>query len=516
MKVKKLLSVLGLGLFAAVSVGAGVALNKGAKAEAVKADDPKTWMMRFQFNAGSASQHYPGTFENRFNGASFHCWGDDFDIWAPAEKMFEYSDQDYYGVNVSFTDSQVVKGAQWKVSRDDAGDAYSVDIGKFGAYDNYTLTKDSPYLIIGWTFGEDWQGDKFKFYSEYGSQTTNDILLEWEGGGAGSFDQDPENNVFIFSNYSPNKSPSYISARSDGYTVTLRENLRAMVTPESWRYLTKGGSDYVIYLATEGYYDFVLGNGSFAVKKHEDPHNSYIYYVSDKTGDDPTTNNIYAWDELGNQQFGPWEGASIATIAEDVTGVVKFEGSFKRIYKIPVQTGYPTGVNSLIFNGGGSQSSAFPMIDGAAYWWEGGANVNAGASLDLIFRIEELRNAVTAEGDIKDYSICGISSTDAAEVVGKYNDLNEDSRNMVNSSTTKTYAGKGTDVETDISFRNIVIELGKIANVEVTGASRTISGNNGVAQNVDSTTLIAIISVICLVSISSIVVLIVVKKRKHQ
>ena len=485
------------------------------------APEVKSWMMRFQFNAGGASQACSGTFDNTFTGAILHLWGDglNYSDAYVAEKMFTFATQDYYGVNVSFTDSQVVRGAQWEVTRDGAANAESVDIQKFGTNDNTTLDKDTPYAAIGWQFGDSWQEVepgvyKFEFYNEAGSQKTTDILLSWQGGGSGSFTKDPVKNVFKFTNYCPNEAPSYIEIYTQGYDVTLREKLRSMVTVGSWRYLTKGGSDTTLYLATKEYYDFEIGNASFAVKKHVDPHASYIYYVSDSN--EATIDKIYAWDEVGNEQFGAWSGSAIATVGTDVTGVVKFEGTAKKIYRIPVTLGYPTGENHFMWNNGSDvKSDEFLLVDGAAYWWAGGANLDAGASLDLIFSIETLRNAVTAAGDIKNYSICGFSKSDAATVVNTYNNLSDASRTMVNTSLTYTYKGDGTDDQTDISFRDIVVELGKIAEIEVVGSPRTIVGTNGGAT-IDSTTLIAVISIIALVSISSIVVLVVIKKRKHN
>ena len=480
--------------------------------------EEKSWMVRFQFNAGSASQEFPGEFENRFTGAILHLWGDglNYSDAYVAEKMFTFAYQDYYAVNVSFTDSQVVRGAQWEVTRDGAANAQSVDIQKFGTDVNTTLDKDTPYAAIGWQYYDgDWAGEKFKLNSEYGTQVTTDILLDRQGGGSGSFTKDPVKNVFKFTNYCPNEAPSYIGIHSQGNTLTIRENLRALVTVDSWRYLTKGGSDTTLYLATKEYYDFEIGNASFAVKKHVDPHASYIYYVSNSA--ETTVDYIYSWDETDTHQFGDWPGTAIgATAAWDVTGVVKFEGTAKKIYRIPVTLGYPTNECYFMWNNGAEvKSDEFLMVDGAAYWWAGGANLDAGASLDLIFRIEALRNAVPA-GDYKQFSICGISKADAATVVNTYNNLSDASRTMVNTSLTYTYKGDGTDDQTDISFRDIVVELGKIAEIEVVGSPRTIIGNNNGGAAIDSTTLIAVISIIALVSISSIAVLVVIKKRKHN
>ncbi len=489
----------------------------------------KTWMMRFQFNSGSASQEFPGEFGNKFTGAILHLWGDglNYSDAYVAEKMFTHASQDYYGVNVSFTDSQVVRGAQWEVTRDGAENSQSVDIQKFGTYDNTTLDKDTPYAVIGWQYGDDWQEVepgiwKFEFFSEYGSQVANDFWLEWDGFGSNEFTKDPATATFVYSSYTPNEAPSWITVYPTGKSVTFWEQLRQMVTPESWRCLTSGGTDTTLYLKEEGTYDIFIGNASVTIKKHTNSHSSYIYYVSAVTNpEQDTPDYIYAWDEVGNKQYGGWPGKGIMVnpdhVGENVTGVVNFEGSFKKIYRISTTTGYPTGVNKLIFNNNDTlQSEAFDMIDGAAYWWNGtGANVNAGSALDLIFDIEAKRNAVSAHGDIKNFSICGISEVDANTIVNTYNGLNADARHMVDTSTTYTYKPSGEEGETNVTFRDIVVVLGRLYDLEVIGSPRTIIGANGGAA-IDSTTLIAVISIIALVSISSIVVLVVIKKRKHN
>ena len=52
MKIKKILSVVGLSLFAVASVGAGVALAKAPKAQAANASEDDTWMTHFSFDIG--------------------------------------------------------------------------------------------------------------------------------------------------------------------------------------------------------------------------------------------------------------------------------------------------------------------------------------------------------------------------------------------------------------------------------------------------------------------------------
>ena len=186
-----------------------------------------------------------------------------------------------------------------------------------------------------------------------------------------------------------------------------------------------------------------------------------IYYVSSATDSD-SPDCIYSWSSHGSNQFGNFPGTWVATAGENVTGVVQFQGSYKRIYKISIWN------DSFKFSwgggtdAGGGETGDKTVTDGAAYWWDGGANTDAGAALALIFDVEAARNSVSAHGSIKDYSICGISQSTASSLVGRYNGLTSAQQAYINSSTTKTYIGTSS-TEGQVSFVDIFEQLSKIA-----------------------------------------------------
>lgn len=237
-----------------------------------------------------------------------------------------------------------------------------------------------------------------------------------------------------------------------------------------------------------------------------------IYYVS--ASEDPTTDKIYAWTGDGGavKEFGNFPGKSIASVGTDVTGVVNFQGSFKKIYKISTHS-----VNFLFANSGGStQSSDREVVDGAAYWWTGGANTDAGAALDLIVAEEDARNAVSAHGTIKNYSICGIDPDTASSLVSRYNSLTSDVASYVNSSTTKTYKGI-TSEEEQVNFTAIFAQLAKIASGNSKGMIRSFAPFNliGDDENNLSTIIIIAASSVALLSVTALSIL-VIKKRKNK
>ena len=115
MKIKNIFSVVGLGLFAAVSAGTGFALAKNSKAEPVNAD-ANTWMVRFQLNLGGISpchtpEHWGG--ENYVEKVRFHYWGTNVNEEVDVPHMYS-STHDFYGINVALNDSQVITAVQWE------------------------------------------------------------------------------------------------------------------------------------------------------------------------------------------------------------------------------------------------------------------------------------------------------------------------------------------------------------------------------------------------------------------
>ena len=206
----------------------------------------------------------------------------------------------------------------------------------------------------------------------------------------------------------------------------------------------------------------------------------YIYYIG---GSSPVFTNIYVFKD--SSAYGTsWAGdpLSSASYVSEVHGVLHFEGTDQPIYKInvPTKTGF-----KIILNNGSAQTYDITPTAGAGYyfWLNDGeskysysTNMNAGAALDLLLRAESIRNSVTASGKIKDYSICGISPTDAASLYNEYYDLVADAKHMVDTTTAYTYVST-TSSKDDISYADIMAQLHEIAvqgKVAVKGANTSI------------------------------------------
>ena len=237
---------------------------------------------------------------------------------------------------------------------------------------------------------------------------------------------------------------------------------------------------------------------------------TYIYYVTASAS--TTGDYIYSWG--ADTDYGSFPGSPIASVGVDVTGVVRFEGNNNKIYKIPI----PSDTNFKFDNGTSSyQSGNFTVTNGGAYWWgSSSVNTDAGMALDLIFAEEEARNAVSAHGTIKNYSICGIASSRAASLVKTYNeDLTTEARRLVNTSTTKTYDGTSSD-ETQVGFDAIFNQLSKIASSGSNSAIRNFTlGSLHDGEGILSTIIIIVASSAALLSVTALSIL-VLKKRKSK
>ena len=243
---------------------------------------------------------------------------------------------------------------------------------------------------------------------------------------------------------------------------------------------------------------------------------SYFYWT-DK--DSTALTNVYFWGEYAPEA---WPGAAVSNYL--VSEVLSYHDE-GRLYKIPCPS---TGDFKVILNdNNGSETPSFSVTPKClvyTFQYEGwGYSIVDGAAADLVARIEIARNAVSASGSILDFSVCGIDPSDAQAFYNEYYAMDADTKSAVDSSCTYTYEGSydGEHVpsQTTIYFYHIMLSLKKIAEdagLEVSGSSGRIVLNPNNSVTLDSTGLIAIVSIIALVSISSVVVLLIIKKRKHN
>ena len=168
----------------------------------------------------------------------------------------------------------------------------------------------------------------------------------------------------------------------------------------------------------------------------------------------------------------------------------------------------------FMFNNGTSDyKSDERAIEGeCAYWWEGPANVEAGDAIEFLVYAEARRNAAT------DYSVCNVSKENAKAIVGMYNAFdNEVRETYIDCTTVWTYkVNPKARVEDDenelVSYKKVVEELGKIAEMDVEGSNIIIRKSNA---NFDTQTIIIIASIV-VASMVGLTVLHIVRRRAHN
>ena len=510
MKVKHLFSVIGLGLFALAAAGAGVIGGSVKKANSVEADAPNTWMFRAQLDLGEASPNYEHCVieeEHAVDGVQFHIWGANLDKTFDAAYM-EFDTFDYYGVNVALRDDQTITGAQWILHQKDVGYKYSTDLNQFGDDATDHLDKDTTIVAIQWQYNHNWVDGKWTPYKDWGEPCFT-LQMHIDGQEAVDMVKEPANGVFAARNMVHSVNGKWIEMISDG-SVHLKYAFKEMLDEDSAA-LVHGGNDQWTYLNDTGTYDVIFDNDHTYIKKHQATDTVYIYYVLENGT--PTNDYIYSWG--GSEQFGSWPGTKVTSVegVKEVTnnGVIRFQGgeSTKLIYKIPVKTGYPVGDSKFKFNNNDTmETDARPISGHNAYWWSGDANGLAGYSLEFILQVEAIRNAA------EDHSVCNISQESATSLVNTYLSLgNEMQQTYIDCTTVYTHKRDGSDGNEYVSYRFVIEELARIANIELGSGSRVDLSSN--YEKYNATTLIAIISVVAISSVL-VVTLVLVKRRQHN
>ena len=503
---KKLLSFVGLGVFAITSAAAGLLLAKAPEANEVKADEPNTWMFRAQLNLGVISPSRPDpAFE--IEHVKLHYWGDgDLDAYADASFMFTNPfDNDYYGVNISLPDSQTVNGMQWVVTQTGVGDKYSVNLEKFGDEAVTQLNKDSSLFIIEHQFDNEWTGDHWNPTNDVG-YVTGYIRLEV---GTGDYDyfyftKDPASNTFKLNDFTLTETKA-MDLDVDGNVYLSHVNL---FDEASLPYIEVGQPNW--WWMDEGTYNFVLKDGEVAVRKHA----KYLgeIYLVNITEDA----YIYTFGEGGEEEFGAFPGTRLGDIgmAADIKGALKFQGNDWDLHSLCLYMGYPAADHLIVtylneHGHPGYQTADMLLKNGSAYWCSDDPeyhNDDAGKALWFL----ELAESYREDADGK--SVCNISKAEAAALVDDYNLLSEDVRTYyVDCTTVTTYRRDGEPGTEDVPYRAVMEELAKIAEVELVGVSRPITTSGSVTI----TAIVGIIAIIAVASISAVFVVVTLKK-KHE
>ena len=516
MKLKRLFSVLGLGLFAVASVSAGaIAFAKGPKMEQAKADG-NTWMFSVTLKATNLEEAYD------VSNIRIHTWGNKDTTVA----LHPSGQEHVYTVNLPFGDDDYVTGCQFIFYQTDSGnpsnsgDKYSNNLNVNAEGQDQLSKTENNGISFSWVGKTDWSDGKWTAdsrsycYPKLGYQADTlsaEVPYDFEIDAANA--RYIYRNIEILERYQDILVFRFPSADNSIQSFEMLDKIGISNTEGT------SGSVNWTYLNSAGTFDVIIGNsfdgtGIISIKKQEAAEETWIYYVTDSAS--ATTDYIYSWG--GSEQFTAFPGTSIADLvaadkAEEMTGngVVHFQGgeTAKLIYKINISKGYPTGDLMFMFNNGtSSYKSAERLIQNEhAYWWTGEANHDAAQAINFIEILESRRNAVA------DTSICNIIEANATVIINAYNAFDAGIRETyIECTTIYTWADKEKTGNTLVTVRDIMEQLAEKWNKPLAGTSSTV--NFGFQNN--QTALVAIIIAVISASVAGAVALAILKKRKHN
>lgn len=455
MRLKTFFSVITLGVLSAACIGVGLASNKAPIEAKADAD---TWMVNFSLDAkemigydgfdfGSMKAH---TFTN---GVGNDKYFDMYPISAGSQ---------YFQVNATFPDGYTYDRVQFKFMQG-AAEKWSTPYSVSGS-------KASHPAQVWANFGESWSGDNWDI--DLGTQT--DLYFK-DGDTTYDFEPDVAAKRFIASNVIVDGSKYY----------TLRYH-------QSWDFagptLTDEGKTAFTNVQTAwcsikaGTYDFILKNnnddgGVITVKKYDSAFVS-VYLVN--LAEDAY---IYTYGDGGYEGYGSFPGKQLSTLrdtdkkAHEVEGELKFQGNDWPIWRLDLDIGYPTADHLIVhYDDTDTQTANMLLVEGSAYWWSDDDNYhndNAGAAIAFLLDAEEIRLAAT------DDSICNISKSDAEDLVDRYNKLSDDVRHTyIDTTTVNTYKRDKTPGTEDVNYKDIMGQLGIIAEMDVAAAMMMPTSNS--------------------------------------
>ena len=497
MKKKRLLGLLGLGLLALSSFGFALSANNEKPVEPVKAAEDDTWMISMTLDV--TSMHNPT------NIYEFHYSGSKEGV----VNLHKTGQDGIYSAIISFETDDFISNARFCTYNYDGQNLF------------YSREIDCMFLEPGTSLSRINNGRSFVFTGQWILNDNN----EWKIGLSGvqfyprlrfnydvaeySFEIDPVNQRYICRNVRVQEPHVDYFNIEYPYETTSYYYPVEMIRDASWEHIIEA-SDCWVYLEP-GEYDFIIensfeDNGIITINLHETG-DTYIYYVLED--ENPTGDYIYSWG--GIEQFGEWPGTRITSVegVEEVTnnGVLHFEGNdaVKLIYRIPLKYGFPTGDTNFKFNNHYDwQSDDLPIVNGAAYWYTGPANHDAGTALDFLIRAEEIRNGAA------DHSVCNIDEDSALGLIEHYNSLTAEVRDYINRSKTYTYKRFEEEGNELVSYYDIMVQISK--NIDV----RLVSNNHLIDIINKDTTSIIVIGIAIFGSIAALSLLLVSKKRKHN
>lgn len=220
--------------------------------------------------------------------------------------------------------------------------------------------------------------------------------------------------------------------------------------------------------------------------------------------------NVYAYafhsSHPGEMGLGVWPGTLISDLSSDIT----FDNC-SGLYRLAINQLID---DTIIFNSGsGSQTANLSIVGDNIYYkadYVTTGDTERGTAADFVYNLNNTRLVISASGDIKEDSICGISSTDATSICQNYNSLSSTIKGYISSSTIYTYTDQSSiTADANIPVSSIMSQLSFISGVTLT--SRLILSNS--LSNNFSVLIAGIICTVGALTLSSFYLL---KKKKSN
>ena len=504
MKLKRLFSVIGLGLFAVTSVAAGVlAFAKGPKMEVAKADDPDDKMFTVIIDMGDAAGF------DGFNSPEVHCYDSSTSTFDKYQMLHKVTGTYYTGTLTYRSADQTIDTIEFLFKQGEDKFSNSLSINPL------------PGTACIFSFGNTWtqdpsDGNRYEWELTQ-SGTWNNLRFQYYGSG--------DNN--ITASFVPDVATKSYKATFEIIQEGFDENDLGQIYFGQWglgalrqssidKYTTDfslnafkfnfaGKFDIVIY---DNYSD----EGIMGIKLYS-PSRESIYLVGSDITEDT---RVYTFGESGYEEFGVFPGTPLKDIAsaEEIHGDLKFQNEEYNIWHLELDMNYPKADHIILVQVNehgvvGTQTADMLLVRGSAYWFSNDPEYHndlAGASLKFLFEAEAIRKAAT------DQSVCEVPAEDATDIVNTYLSLGTFMQETyIDCTYVNTWKGD-TKVEKEyVSYRAVIEELAEIADIDLSG-TRHIDNKNYVNNAALTITIIAIVTI----SFSGVVTFVFVRKRKHQ
>lgn len=508
MKIRKLLGGTLLASLLALGVGVGVASKAPVKAEPVAADED-TWMSNFSFNAGALLE-IEG-FDP--NSIYVHTYTDGVGNDRYFNMFPIKSGSQYYSVNATFPSWYTYNRVQFKLQvggEDKWASPYSESASEGSHYKQVYCTFGS------WNEGENWT---------FSLRTTNNLFIDYAPSGQHNsyyFEEDVGSASFVVRDFVADE------VNTKYYSIDYRDSWAFARLTLSDVDADKTNPNSVMTYVTdewcsmkEGTYDVILknnnsGNGLLEFRKHTSQE-SYVYLVG---GDINPNVWVYTFSSGGVEQFGSFPGTQLKDITgyQDITGDMYFQGLDVSAFYLPLEIGYPAADHLILawkneYGVVANQSANMLLVEDSAYWFSYEAeyhNDEAGEALTFLWNFENVRKSTANE------SICELSQSQAEDIVNRYNNL---SSNIVRSTyvdctTINTWKGAEKDAKQYTRVDAMLKVVEEIAGVSLVSSSLVTMGYENQISN--NGALYASIAIVSLISVSLLVTLVIVKKRKHN